>query len=289
MAAKPLHAMRMDRPNLVGLAVLALTFAVPGTAATLVVCAPGYPGSTKEAQPAMDAFASAAGDAAGWPKGELAAVYFETEAAGVERLSKDDAALALVPLPFYLRHRETLRLAPRAQAVMAGGQASEPWSLVAGKGKVTSPAALDGFELVSLAGYVPRFVRGPALGAWGELPPGLTITFTGTVLSGLRRAAAGEKVVLLLDGPQAAAMKSLPFAANLEVVVRSAPLPVSVLCLVGTRLPAARSARLLKALPHLGDSEAGAAALAGLRLAGFVAADEKALAAAQAAFGKARE
>jgi hypothetical protein len=289
MAAKLFHVLRMDWPGLVGLAVLVLVFAVPGTAATLVVCAPGYPGSTKEAQPAMDAFAAVAGEAAGWPKGELTAVYFETEAAGVERLSKDDAALALVPLPFYLRHREALRLAPRAQAVMAGGQASEPWSLVAGKGKVMSPAALDGFELLSLAGYVPRFVRGPALGEWGELPFGLRITFSGTVLSGLRRAAAGEKVVLLLDGPQAAAMTSLPFAANLEVVVRSAPLPVSVLCMVARRLPAARSASLLKALLHLGNSEADAAALAGLRLAGFVAVDEKALAAAQAAFDRARE
>lgn len=289
MAAKALLNLQMHHPGRAGLAVLALALALPGTAATLVVCAPGYPGSTKEAQPAMDAFAAATGDAAGWPKGELTAVYFETETAGVERLSRDDAALALVPLPFYLRHREALRLAPRAQAVMAGGQASEPWSLVAATGKVKSPAALDGFELVSLAGYVPRFVRGPALGAWGELPPGVTITFSGAVLSGLRRAAAGEKVALLLDGPQAAAMTSLPFAAKLEVVVRSAPLPVSVLCLVGTRLPAARSGSLLKALPHLGGSEAGAAALAGLRLAAFVAVDEKALAAAQAAFGKARE
>jgi hypothetical protein len=285
----------MDHPGgvgpgvLAGLAVLAISIAGWSTAATLVVCAPGYPGSTKEAQPAMDAFAAAAGEAAGWPKGELAAVYFETEQAGIERLSKDDAALALVPLPFYLRHREALRLAPRAQAVVAGGQASEPWSLVAGKGKVPSPAALEGFALVSLAGYVPRFVRGPALAGWGELPPGVTITFSGAVLSGLRRAAAGEKVALLLDGPQAAAMPDLPFAANLEVVVRSAPLPVSVLCLLGKRLPATRAASLLRALPRLGDSEAGASALAGLRLAGFVAADEKALAAAQAAFDKARE
>jgi hypothetical protein len=71
-------------------------------------------------------------------------------------------------------------------------------------------------------------------------------------------------------------------------VHRSAPLPVSVLCAVGARLPQARAASLLAALPRLGDGEAGAAALAGLRLSGFVAADQPALAAAQAAFAAVR-
>jgi hypothetical protein len=282
-------------PKLLALALtvavlLGATLAGAATGAvTLVVCAPGYPGSTAEAQPAMDAFAAAAGALAGWSAGELQAVYFETEKAGLDRLAGDEAALALVPLPFYLQHRVALRLAPRLQAVMAGGQAAEPWTLVAAAGAVGSPAALAGREVISLAGWSPRFVRGPALGAWGELLPEVTITFSGAVLSALRRAAVGPGVAVLLDGPQAAALPTLPFAAKLEVVHRSAPLPVSVLCAVGARLPRARAASLLAALPHLGDGEAGAAALAGLRLSGFVAADAAALANAEAMFAKARE
>jgi hypothetical protein len=263
--------------------------ALAGSAVTLVVCAPGYPGSTAEAQVAMDAFAAAAGSAAGLPAGELRAVYFETERGGLDRLAQDDAALALVPLAFFLEHRETLRLAPRLQAVMAGGQAAEPWTLVAAKGKVARAADLAGSEIVSLAGWSPRFVRGPALTGFGELPASLRITFSGAVLSALRRTAAGEKVTVLLDGPQAAALPSLPFAANLEIVHRSPPLPVSVLCLVGSRLPAARAKALLAALPKVGATEPGAAALAGLRLSGFVPADEPALAAARAAFAAALE
>src|SRR6059036_784782 len=55
----------------------ASTHAATGAAAgarTLVVCAPGYPGTTEEAQPTMDAFARAAEAAAGWPAGSLHAV-----------------------------------------------------------------------------------------------------------------------------------------------------------------------------------------------------------------------
>jgi len=254
-----------------------------------VVCAPGYPGSTGEAQPAMDAFAAAAAAAAGWPAGALHAAYFETEKGGLERLAQADAALALVPLPFYLGYREALHLAPRLQAVMAGGEANERWTLVAGKGKVVHAADLDGWEIVSLAAWAPRFVRGPALAAFGELAASAKITFSGAVLSALRRAAAGEKVAILLDGPQAAALASLPFAASLEIVHRSAPLPVSVLCLVGSRLPAARATTLLAALPTLGDTETGAAALAGLRLSAFLPVGDKALTTAQTAYAAAPE
>jgi hypothetical protein len=256
---------------------------------TLVVCAPGYPGSTAEAQPAMDALATAAAAAAGWKPGELTAVYHETEKAGLDRLAAPDAALALVPLPFWLQHREALGLAPHLQAVQQGGEAAEPWSLVVSAGAATVPADLAGYEIVTLAGYAPRFVRGPVLGSWGELPSGVTITFSPAVLTGLRKASSGAKVAVLLDSAQAAALPALPYAGKLKVVARSGPLPVSVLCTVGKRMPAARLAILLKGLTSLGAHAGGAEALAGVRLARFVVADQQALAAVRAAFDRVKE
>jgi hypothetical protein len=73
------------------------------TPVTLVICAPGYPGTTKEAQPSMDALAAAVSKAAGWPAGRIAAEYHETEAGGVVRLKTKSPTLALVPLPFFSR------------------------------------------------------------------------------------------------------------------------------------------------------------------------------------------
>jgi hypothetical protein len=255
-----------------------------GEPATLVVCAPGYPGTTAEAQPAMDGLAAAAAAAAGWGAGELAAEYHETEAGGLERLGRPDAALALVTLPFFLEHRAELGLEPAVQPVATGRPASEPWSLVAGAGRVAAPADLEGWELLSLAGHSPRFVRGPALGGWGELPQSLTITFSGAVLSGLRRAARGEAVVLLLDGPQTAALGRLPFAASLEVVHTSQPLPVSLLCTVRGRIAPDRAAAVVAALRRLGELPEAAEALAGVRLDRFVELDRTALESAISSF-----
>jgi len=267
------------------LLLLAVTSMAAGaSSATLVVCAPGYPGSTAEAQPAMDGLAAAATSAAGWTAGDLAAVYFETEDGGVEQLGHDDAALALVTLPFFLEHREELGLMAQAQAVPSERAASEPWSLVAGVNRFETAADLEGVELVSLAGHSPRFVRGPVLGGWGELPSSVTITFSGAVLSALRKAARGESVALVLDAHQAGALERLPFADKLEVVHRSSPLPVSLLCSVGDHLQPERTAELVAVLFALDQRPDATDALAGVRIDRFVAVDEAALERAIEAF-----
>ena len=261
-------------------ALLAVLCAAPAVApaepVTFVACAPGFPGSTAEAQSRMDAFAAAVAQAvAGKP--DFRAEYYETEEPGVARLGRPDAALALATLPFFLKYETRLGLVARGQAVMQGASASESWSLVAGKGRVSGPQALDGWEILSPAAYAPRFVRGTALAGWGKVPAGARLVASTSVLTGLRRAAAGEKVVLLLDGAQGAAVPTLPFANDLEVLARSEPLPVFVVALVRGRLPEAQARSILQALEALGGKPEGAAALQGLELERFMPLDEPAL------------
>lgn len=269
--------------RLAALAALSLAPAVkaaPAAPLTLVTCAPGFPGTTAEAQPAMDALAAALGRAAGLPEGGLGAVYLPTEAAGLTRLGAADAGLALVSLPFFLAHQADLGLTPRLQVELAPGGGLERWSLVARRGRVAKAADLTGFTVLSTAGYAPAFVRG-APGAWGRIPATATVAATTQVLSALRKAASGADVAVLLDGAQAEALASLPFAGDLEVLARSAPVPTSVLCTVGSRLPTPRWAPLERAFLTLHAAPAGAAALAGVRMARFAPLDPAALSAAR--------
>lgn len=258
----------------------------PAAARTIVVCAPGYPGTTAEAQPTMDGFASAAAGAAGWKPGGLAAVYHETLKGGVDRLGAPDAVLALVTLPFYLEERARLRLAPRLQVAIEPGGA-ETWSLVAKKGLVGSAAALDGWEILGNAAYSPAFVRGTILGGWGPMPASARIQFAPAPLSALRRAASGEKIAVLLDAAGAAALPTLPFASDLEVVARSAALPASLLCTVGDRLPARDAGQLIEGLKRLHRNPAGAAILKSMRMMRFEPVDEASLRSARQAFERA--
>ena len=178
-----------------------MTTLLAAALATLVFCAPGYPGGAGDAQPLVNDFAAAAAAAAGWPAGSLAAVYDPTEEGGLQKLSSADAVLAFVPYPFFVEHAAQLHLTPLVQADVADTGVQQRWTLIAKAGRITAPASMAGFTILSTAGYAPDFVRHSALETWA-LPADVKIEPTGQVLSALRRVAAGEPIAVLLDQTQ---------------------------------------------------------------------------------------
>jgi hypothetical protein len=239
---------------------------IAAAASLLVFCAPGYPGTSADAQPLVGEFASALGAAAGWPPGSLTAVYDPSDKSDLARLAAPEAALAFVPYPFYVQHGAQLHLLPLVQADVTPAGLQQRWTLVLHKGHAPPPAGLAGLTVISTAGYAPAFVRdvlhNPAV-------LDTSITATGQVLSALRRAANGDPLAVLLDQEQAAALASLPFAANLESFGPSQPVPVALIVIVDGRLPKARAQELSQALLHMSGTPQGAATLSRLKLNGF--------------------
>jgi ABC transporter, phosphonate, periplasmic substrate-binding protein len=246
-----------------------MTTLMLASVATLVFCAPGYPGGAGDAQPFVDQFAKVTAAAAGWNPDSLAAVYDPTEQGGFAKLHDKDSVLSFVPYAFYVQHGSPLHLSPLVQADVVGVGTQERWTLV-GKagGPVTDASSLAGYTILSTAGYAPDFVRHAALAAW-DLSTNVKIESTGQILSALRRVASGEPVVALLDQTQAAALPSLPFAAQLKTLVQSQPLPVALIAVVDSRLPAPRAKAVQTALLKLNSEKGGADALSALRLKGF--------------------
>ena len=243
---------------------------------SLVVCAPGLPGDTVQAQPTMDAFGRFVEESAGWKRGSLTAVYHETEAPGAARIAQDNTVLALVTLPFFAKYRSDLGLVPRLEVVSETGSSTEIWSVVAKRGAITSSASLEGWEVTGLPGFAPEFVREGVLGAWGALPASTRITFTSRVSSSLLKAASGQKLAVIVDGEQAKALPSHPRAADLEIVAASTALPSSLVCTVRDRGGRDVEA-LLQALLRLHRKEGGAEILASLRMTRFEPADKAAI------------
>jgi hypothetical protein len=241
--------------------------------ATLVFCAPGYPGGSGDAQPFVDQFAKAAAASAGWKSDSLGAIYDPSEQGGLTKLADKDSVLAFVPYAFYVQHAAALHLVPLVQADVVGVGTQERWTLVgatggaAAGGAVTGAASMTGYTILSIAGYAPEFVKHSALAAW-TLPTDVKIESTGQILSALRRVASGEPVVALLDQTQAAALSTLPFAAQIKTLTQSAPLPVAVIAVVDARLPEARAKAFQTALIKMNSTNADT--LASLRLKGFV-------------------
>jgi len=277
--------MKRITPVLAALALFS-TIAVADTL-TLVAWAPGYPGTTEQAQPSMDEFAAGVAVAAGWDAAEFRATYSPKIDEGRERIGSDDVSLALVPLPVYLEFGESLGLRPLMRVVQEGAD-DETWSLVARKGAIGAPSDLSGWAIKGLPGFSPRFVK-TALVSWGTLPDDAEIAFNARVLSVLRKAAAGENVAALLDRAQTEALPRLPFAADLEVVAASGPMVSSLLCVVGDRLPGDREEPLVEALLTLGGTEAGGEVLAAIRVVRFETLDTEALAGVRRMWGDAAD
>jgi hypothetical protein len=213
----------------------------------------------------MDAFAAAISAKAGLP---LAAVYDPSEEGGVNRLR--ESGLGIVSLPLFLKHEKELGLHARLVVVQKGRPALERWTLVVGKGV----KSLAGFTVASNAAYAPEFVRGVV-----ALPHDVKLLQSTAVLSSLRRAADGDKVAVVLDGSQAVALGTLPFAAKLEVVKQSPELPAGVVVTIDARVPDKAWAPIGAALVGLAPGT-----LDYIQIARFVPMDDKALAAARQAY-----
>ena len=275
------------RALLFSFVLLLSVFAVaapPAAPRALIFCAPGYPGTTQEAQSRMDEVARVFSELAGWPKDSMVATYFPSEKAGLTRLAEPDVVFALVPLPFFLAHETELQLTARLAVVQQGLEGTQSWSLVAKKGAVKQAADLENFSLFSTAA-VPDFVTKVALAGFGPLPATVKVTSGGQVLSALRKTASGkEPMAVLLDAEQAKALPTLPFAADLEVVHVGPKVPVAVVATLGQRLSAAEWGAAPTAFGKLAGGARGQVALEGVRLTGFAPLDEAALAAAKKAF-----
>jgi hypothetical protein len=250
---------------------------------TLVVCAPGSPGTTEAARPRMDAFAAAVSARAGT---RIAAAYEPSEDECVARLGS--AALGLVSLPFFLAHEHELGLVPRLQVVAKGQPALERWALVGPRGRISGPGALAGYTIVSSAAFAPAFIRGVVLGGFGAIPADAKLVQSTSVLSALRRAASGEAVAVVLDGTQQAQLGSLPFASRLQVVAQSPPVAAGVVVTVDARVPGGTWRGIERALIGLASDRAAAAVLDAIEVARFEPVDGGGLAQARRAFAGAR-
>jgi hypothetical protein len=278
------HASRRLAILSVVLVVVAVT--AGAEAASLVFCAPGSPGDTAQAGPTMEQLARAIEKASGLASGSVTAEYHESEPAGIEAIRAAGTLLAAVPVPFFLQHGQDLGLVPHLGIAPASGQ-PERYALVARKGAVAKPADLDGWEVTGTVGYAEGFVRGAFAKEFGTIPEGARYPFTAAPGQGLGRAAAGDRMAVLLDSAQSASLASLPFGSELAVLARSEPLPAGLVCVAKGRPTDKTTASILKGLERLPKSADGKDALAAIRVQRFEPIDAAGVARLRTASGQA--
>ena len=205
--------------------------------------------------------------AAGLPDGAVGAVYDSTDAGSLALIGKPEASLALVTFPSDVEHARA-GLAPRLRAVGPTG-ATETWALVAKKRRPGARGPHGRLEIVSPAGYAKRFVLGPALGrSLGRASGGRHHVLDPHTLGAAARRRRGEG--RRPGGPRADRGRPLVLIGpSLEVVYRSKPMPESVFCTIGSRLPKAQAESLLAGLARLHERPENAELLKTMRTVRF--------------------
>lgn len=260
------------------LLLLALLPAVAASAhLTLALVVPGQPGTTEEAAPTLARWAAHLAGAMGRPEETVRVAYYPEPEEGRASL-EGEAGYAMLPLALVLAWEETLGgLTPLALAETERGT-HQRWTLVRPRG---SARDLSGITVQGTACVDPRFVRRVILdglpGAAASRP-----VFVRRTLSALRALPDDATGAVLLSEPEAEALPSLPFAARLATLHRSAPLPdLVVVALDRVGRPPGEREDLRRALLALHRSPEGAAIAADLRLTRFMPPDAEGLARAR--------
>ena len=211
------------------------------TSTSFVLCIPGGPGSTVDAQSVVDRFLNTLRD--GTDLGPAAGAYYTDFASCAQALKKPaDKRFVMIPLNVYLRERKAWQL--RALVQVDTAKTSGQYHVVAPKGETLE--SLRGKRWVTgLKLKAPFLSRVAFDGRVALAPEGLK--HLRSSLSAIKRVAKGRADVVIVDDLQRKSMASLPIANELVVVHSGPDLPEAIVAVVG----ASKTKKLKKALLSL--------------------------------------
>ena len=252
--------------GIVLLALVSISASVSAQVSTsFVLCIPGGPGSTADAQPVVDRFLKQVNERVNL--GTTEAAYYTDFASCLQQVRKAAAnRIVMVPLDVYLRERQAWQLRSVVQVDTA--KTSGQYHVVASKGETL--ASLQGKRWVTGLKLDAPFLSRIALDGAVVLPSD-GFKKVRSSLSAIKRVAKGRADVVIVDDLQRKSMASLPIAKELAVIYSGPDLPEAIVAVAG-KTPAKK---LKKALLSLCQDHKSLCA--DLRITRFKSVDDKRL------------
>lgn len=194
-----------------------------------VIIQPGQPGTSEDAQPVMDAFASYVQDKLGQGV-TVHGHYFNQIDPAEAFLASNRPGWGIVQLGYYLAHVDNTCMTPLA-STLPGGADSDIWRLVVAKDGPEQWQALQGTVSGTML-FEPSIAARLLFGkSEAELP--FVLAGTSRPLRALRGVLRGKGGAVVLDKPQYDAVQALSLASKLKVLTTSEPLPTSAVVAFG--------------------------------------------------------
>jgi len=215
-------------------------------ARALVLCYPGGGVKTRDAQPSTEKMLRLVEQMGGWKTGTFES-FFTSKADECDRwVAEKKPDFAIVSLGFWLDHGAAERWIPLVQPKVHG-KTTEVFRVVVRKGTYRD---LEGLKGRSLGGTVleePRFVERVIFQGRHRLLD-FDARPTNQALKALRALHERELEAVIINDAQFRSLDSLPFAAELEVLFTSEPVPLMGVVADAQRTTPDERRRLQKAM-----------------------------------------
>ncbi len=242
--------------------------AISGESLDFAVIQPGQPGTSREAQPVMDALAAYIQKKMGagvTVKGH----YFNKLDPALDFLHNTPPVWGIVRLGFYSEQARRFQMTALA-STRPGGYNKDIWRLIVKRDALEDWKALKG----NILGNMLFETDAAACLLFGVPPAQLPFTLKGTFrpLRSLRRVTKGKTTGVVLDRSQYEALEALSLAKKIKTVHTSQELPTSPVVWFGT--PDDRTKRLAAILLGMKEDKDAENLLKLLQTDGFGPADK---------------
>ena len=218
--------MRTSINLLVAITLLAAPAALAET--RVLLCFPGGPGTTEQAQPVVDQFLSKLAAQAGWDKASGA--YYNDMARCAAEIKAGKADVAMIPLDVYLAQRGAWKLAPVAK--LANKETAGQYHIVAKKGATLD--SIKGQQLSTGLKASDSFLTRVALESRVDVSKDFKVKRRRSALKSVKDVAKGKAAAALLDDVAQKALDGLPMAKDLVTVLSGPELPGAIVAGVGS-------------------------------------------------------
>jgi ABC-type phosphate/phosphonate transport system substrate-binding protein len=197
----------------------------------MLLCLPGFPGTPSQAQPYIEKVLRHLEGKLGWEAGSMKGAYLPDGAKAGTRLKGDRPGIALVGPSVYAANHGALDMTVIAK-VVAGGRGQQTYSVVTAKSGPSDLSGLAGQRVSGAVVHDAKYVYNVVLDK--QVPSGsLTLKTQKRPLSSLRDVVRGKAAAAIVDQAVIDHLGELEFAADLQVIYTSKPVPPPAAVLIG--------------------------------------------------------
>ncbi|HIA02461.1 MAG TPA: hypothetical protein EYN66_11205 [Myxococcales bacterium] len=225
------------------LLLLVLIFTLTVTAATagdasVVLCFPGGPGSTADAQPVVDRFMAQLSKEMGWK--DAKGVYFN-QMSTCKHAYKDHAAtLVMVPLNVYLEVRTSWKLNPIV--LMNNKESSGQFHVITKTASCSG--CLKGQTVTTGLKMSNNFLSRVAFDGKLQVGKGFTLKRTRSPIRAIKSVLKDKAIAAIVNDAQRRSLKGLPGTEEINTIISGPKLPGAIVASVGKPAPALKKVLL---------------------------------------------